>query len=301
MILSRVAALSPATQSFLAAAAVLGQHSSLSTISSVAQLPDAQGEVDAAVAAGLLSEGALLSEVAFTHPLYRAAIYADLSPTNRRGLHARAAELVTGRARLAHRVAASSGPDEALADELEASARASVAAGDRGASAWALEQAAALSPASGDRERRLLDAAVVHLEAADTPAAARVLACCEASSARRDALTGLMGVFTGSPSAEGRLLASWQAHDPETEHEIEQRAPRPRWPTGWSSLVAPSRDLRGRIGRSAARARVRSCGPWHVRPRRTLWRRPVAAQMGWLCSTSCPSRGTRYQSLRPTP
>ena len=224
VILSRVAALSPATQSFLAAAAVLGQHSSLSTISSVAQLPDAQGEVDAAVAAGLLSEGALLSEVAFTHPLYRAAIYADLSPTNRRGLHARAAELVTGRARLAHRVAASSGPDEALADELEASARASVAAGDRGASAWALEQAAALSPASGDRERRLLDAAVVHLEAADTPAAARVLACCQASSARRDALTGLMGVFTGSPSAEGRLLASWQAHDPETEHEIGARA-----------------------------------------------------------------------------
>jgi ATP/maltotriose-dependent transcriptional regulator MalT len=37
-------------------------------------------------------------------------------------------------------------------------------------------------------------------------------------------LTGLLGVFTGSPGAEGRLLAAWQAHDPETEPEIGGRA-----------------------------------------------------------------------------
>ena len=108
--------------------------------------------------------------------------------------------------------------------ELEASARATAAAGDAGAAAWALEQAAALSPAVPDRERRLLDAAVVLLNAADTPAAARVLASCQVSSARRDALTGLLGVFTGSPSAEGRLLAAWQEHDPRTEREIGARA-----------------------------------------------------------------------------
>ena len=116
------------------------------------------------------------------------------------------------------------GPDEALASELEASARATAAAGDAGASAWALEQAAALSPAAEDREARLLDAAVVLLNAADSPAAARVLASCQAPSARRDALTGLLGVYTGSPSAEGRLLAAWQAHDPQTEREVGARA-----------------------------------------------------------------------------
>ena len=132
--------------------------------------------------------------------------------------------MVAGRARLAHRAAASLGPDEALAGELEASARATSAAGDAAASAWALEQAAALSPAAQDRESRLLDAAVVLLNAADTPAAARVLASCQVSSARRDALTGLLGVFTGSPGAEGRLLSAWQAHDPETEREIGARA-----------------------------------------------------------------------------
>ncbi len=91
VILARVAALPAATQSFLAAAAVLGQHAPISAIASVAQLPDARHEVDAAVAAGLLTEGHP-AELAFTHPVYRAAIYADLSPTRRRELHARAAE-----------------------------------------------------------------------------------------------------------------------------------------------------------------------------------------------------------------
>ncbi len=224
VILARVAALPAATQSFLAAASVLGQHAPVSAIVSVARLPDAGNEVDAAVAAGLLADGASLLELAFSHPLYRAAIYADLSPASRRELHARAAEVVVGRARLAHQAAAALGPDEDLATELEASAQATAAAGDAGAAAWALEQAAALSPAVPDRERRLLDAAVVLLNAADTPAAARVLASCQVSSARHDALTGLLGVFTGSPSAEGRLLAAWQEHDPRTEREIGARA-----------------------------------------------------------------------------
>jgi DNA-binding CsgD family transcriptional regulator len=224
VILARVAALPATAQSFLAAASVLGQHAPIAAIVSVARLPGARSEVDAAVAAGLLTEADSALELAFTHPLFRAAIYADLSPASRRELHARAAEAVAGRARLAHLVAAALGPDEALAGELEASARAAAVAGDADASAWALEQAAALSPAGQARETRLLDAAVVLLNAADTPAAARVLAACQAPSARRDALTGLLGVFTGSPSAEDRLLAAWQAHDPAAEREIGARA-----------------------------------------------------------------------------
>jgi DNA-binding CsgD family transcriptional regulator/predicted ATPase len=224
VILARVAALPAAAQSFLAAASVLGQHAPIPAIASVAGSPDPENEVDAAVAAGLLTEGASTLELVFSHPLYRAAIYADLSPASRRELHARAAQVVTGWAQLAHRAAAALGPDEALAADLQASAQATAAAGDEAASAWALEQAAALSPGAADRERRLLDAAVVLLNAADAPAAARVLASCQAASARRDALTGLLGVYTGSPSAEGHLLAAWQAHDRETEGEIGARA-----------------------------------------------------------------------------
>jgi DNA-binding CsgD family transcriptional regulator len=263
VILARVAALPAATQSLLAAASVLGQHAPIPAIASVARLPDAQDDMDAAVAAGLLTEGDP-AELAFTHPVYRAAIYADLSPASRRDLHARAAEVVAGRARLAHRVAASVGPDEALARELEGSARASAAAGDAAASAWALEQAAALSAAAADRESRLLDAALALLNAADTPAAARVLASCQASSARRDALTGLLGVFTGSPSAEGRLLAAWQAHDRESESEIGARAAtslanwmvlagRPDQALMWSD-----RAVGGTVAGSALRAMART-------------------------------------------
>jgi DNA-binding CsgD family transcriptional regulator len=264
VILSRVAGLSTAAQAFLAAASVLGHHASASTIASVAQLPDAQEAIDAAVAAGLLSESALASELTFTHPLYRAAIYADLSPTGRRALHARAAEFVAGRAGLTHRVAASLGPDEALAREFEESARASVELGDLAASAWALEQAASLSLAAADRERRLLDAAVVQLNAADTSAAARVLASCEASSARYDALMGLLGVFSGSPTTEGRLLAAWQTHDPEGEREIGARAAtslanwmvisgRPEQAIEWGG-----RAVDGTVADSAVRAMART-------------------------------------------
>ena len=57
VILARVAALPAAAQSLLAAASVLGQHAPVSAIVSVARLPDARNEVDAAVAAGLLTEG----------------------------------------------------------------------------------------------------------------------------------------------------------------------------------------------------------------------------------------------------
>jgi len=260
VILARVAGLPATTQSFLAAASVLGQHAPVSAIMSAARLPDAQHEVDTAVAAGLLTEGASALELAFTHPLYRAAIYADLSPASRRDLHARAAEVAVGRARLAHRAAAALGPDEALATELEGSARALAAAGDAGAAAWALEQAAAVSLAAQDREGRLLDAAVVLLNTADTAAAARVLATCQVSSARRDALTGLLGVFTGSPSAEDRLLSAWQAHDPQTEREIGARAAtslanlmvlsgRPEQALAWADRAvggtAPGSALRG--------------------------------------------------------
>jgi DNA-binding CsgD family transcriptional regulator/tetratricopeptide (TPR) repeat protein len=224
VILSRVAGLPATAQAFLAAASVLGHHAPASTIAAVAQLSDAREAVDAAVAAGLLRESALASELTFSHPLYRAAIYADLSPTTRRGLHARAAEFVTGSAGLTHRAAASVGPDEELAREFEESARSNAALGELGASGWALEQAASLSLTGADGERRLLDAAVVHLNAADTAAASRVLASCQSFSARRDALLGLLGVLTGSPSAEDRLLAAWEAHDPKGEREIGARA-----------------------------------------------------------------------------
>jgi DNA-binding CsgD family transcriptional regulator len=224
VILARVAALSTATQAFVAAAAVLGHHASRAAIASVAQLSGDGDEGDEAVASGLLEADQMRAELGFPHPLYRAAISDDLSPAVRRQLHARAAAVVVGRQRLAHLVAAAAGPDEHLAGALEAAAVADAELGELVAAAWAFERSAYLSPDAGERERRLLDAAGVQLLAADNAGAARTLAACRGSGARRDALSGLLGVYTGSADAEHRLLAAWESHDPGTESEIGARA-----------------------------------------------------------------------------
>ena len=253
VILARVGVLSAPTQVFLAAAAVLGQHAAAGAISEVAELTDVRSAADESAEAGLLTRDGKYSDLVFAHPLYRAAIYADLSPGHRRELHARAAEVVTGRARLAHRVAAAPGPDDALAGQLESAAREAGGAGDSAAAAWALEQSAALSTVPHERERRLLDAAVILLNSADTPAAERILAACDVSSARRDALLGLLGVYTGSPTAEGRLLSAWEAHDPSLEPEIGARAAtslanwmtisgRPQEGLGWAARAVGATD-----------------------------------------------------------
>ena len=222
VILARVGALPGPTQSLLAAAAVLGQHAPMSTVMALAELPDARHEVDAAVAAGLVTEG-VASELTFVHPLYRAAIYGDLSPTRRRALHARAAELVAGRARLVHRVAASLGPDDALATELEGGADLRpppVTPAPRRGRWNRLPRCRSTRPTAS-------------VDCSTPPSSCSMQQIhqrphgswrCQVSSARRDALTGLLGVFTGSPTAESRLLAAWRTHDRQTETEIGARA-----------------------------------------------------------------------------
>ena len=224
VILARAATLSAPAQSFLAAGAVLGQHAPTSMIATVAGLADTTDAIDEVLLSGVMTERVIASELSFTHPLYRAAIYTDLSPTRRQMLHARAAEAVGGHVRLVHRIAACAGADEVLAGELEGVAQESLTLGELGAAAWAFEQAALLSSRAEDRERRLLDAAVVQLNAADATAAARVLALCHSDGARRAALTGLLGVYAGVPSAEDHLLKAWEGHDPQSEREIGARA-----------------------------------------------------------------------------
>ena len=215
VILARAASLSAPAQSFLAAGAVLGQHAPTSMIATVAGLADATDAIDEVVLSGVMTERVIASELSFTHPLYRAALYTDLSPTRRQMLHAHAAEAVGGHARLVHRIAACAGADEALAGELEGVAQESLMLGELGTAAWAFEQAALLSSRAEDRERRLLDAAVVQLNAADATAAARVLALCHSDGARRAALTGLLGLGvpigrSSGPSA--RWTGPWRDH-----------------------------------------------------------------------------------------
>jgi predicted ATPase len=71
VILGRVGTLPPATQTFLAAASVLGQHAPLALVMAVAELDEPQ---DGAIAAGLLIEGPSAAELIFVHTLYRESI-----------------------------------------------------------------------------------------------------------------------------------------------------------------------------------------------------------------------------------
>jgi hypothetical protein len=98
--------------------------------------------------------------VVLRHPLVRDAIYAGITATRRRALHARAASVVTESASWEHRVAALDRPDEDLAAQLERLADGEAAADRLALSATHLQWASDISPARADREQRLLTAAL---------------------------------------------------------------------------------------------------------------------------------------------
>ena len=158
LVLVRVAKLSPAAQDLVVAAAVLGTRSALSDVVALARTPDPLTALDESVRAGLLDEvlTGTAHHVAFAHELVRAAVYADLPPARRHGLHRAAAALLGGTAGMDHRVAAAIGPDPALAAELTALGRAEVRSRRWRQAADRLTAAADLSGDPEDRAARLV-------------------------------------------------------------------------------------------------------------------------------------------------
>jgi DNA-binding CsgD family transcriptional regulator len=139
--------------------------------------PDAAAPAEAA---GLIELGA---RVRFRHPLLRAAVYRAAAVPARREVHRALAEATDPDAdpdrRAWHHAHAATGPDEAVAGELERSAARAQGRGGVAAAAAFLQRSAELTPDPARRGARALAAARAKFAAAAPDAAYELLAMAE--------------------------------------------------------------------------------------------------------------------------
>lgn len=206
--------LSPTTQRFLDAAAVLGAVFPASTAAQMVGLEEAEPAVSEALAAGLLSS-ASAGRAAFGHPLLRAAIYSALPLSRRRQLHLSAAALTLGVDALLHRVDASEGFDDELADDLAAAAAAAGATDAFGPLQGELLLAATrCTTARSRRDARLVEAAAAFMERglAARARALRPLLDATAPTTAGEAVLALLDIDDGRfPAARDRCTAALDA------------------------------------------------------------------------------------------
>ena len=133
-----------------------------------------------AEAAGLIELGA---RVRFRHPLLRAAVYRAAALPDRREVHRALAEATDPAAdpdrRAWHRAHAATGPDEAVAGELERSAAGAQGRGGVAAAAAFLQRSAELTPDPARRGARALAAARAKFAAGAPDAACELLLMAE--------------------------------------------------------------------------------------------------------------------------
>ena len=208
----------PGAEHLIAAAAVLGTSCPLALAGRLAEVTDPLEALEQAAAAHLLQDHPTAIErlVAFPDPLVRAAVYHNIGPARRAGLHARAARLVGSEpAALRHRVAAACGPDPGLAAEAAALAGQQAAAGSWTAAADNMLAAATLAATPTERGRSVLKA-IDYLLLAGGPAEATALAdelATVARNARRDYVLGRPAVAAGRHADAGPQLTRARQND----------------------------------------------------------------------------------------
>jgi DNA-binding CsgD family transcriptional regulator len=188
------------TKGILEMLAVLNLRVPLAQLGQAAQAGSPGTAIEPAVAAGLVNwqPEDPTCPVAIRHPLVRDAIYAGITMTRRRQLHARAALFASEAASWEHRVAALDRLDEDLAAQLEHLAGEEAAGGRLAMAATHLQWASDISPALADRERRLLTAAL-HLMLAEESRGLALRQAVEASapSPLRSGVLGTMAYSSG--------------------------------------------------------------------------------------------------------
>jgi DNA-binding CsgD family transcriptional regulator len=134
------------------------------------------GAADASGADGLLTVD---ERVTFRHPLVRSAVYRAASPDERRVAHTALAAAIDAAAdpdrHAWHRAAATTGPDERVAAELESAAERARARGGLAAAAAFLQRSAALTTDVVRRDGRAISAARTSMDAGDFAGARRLL------------------------------------------------------------------------------------------------------------------------------
>jgi ATP/maltotriose-dependent transcriptional regulator MalT len=170
MTVRRLVELPPDARLLGSALAVLNQRAPLDLVARVAGIDESAAALEPLLATGFVtwSPGEVATPIEFTHPLYRTAVYDDLTPTRRRDLHRSAAAVLSGDAATVHRVAGANLGDEELAAELAADARAKAAAGARSIAARDLFWASSISADPSRREHYLLGAAAHLLDDGQT-------------------------------------------------------------------------------------------------------------------------------------
>jgi DNA-binding CsgD family transcriptional regulator len=167
---ARVTDLPPATQRFLLVAALDDDDGLPETLRAATVLEStSKAEPEGDVLAPAIEAKVITVEdgtISFRHPLIRSAIAQSATLLQRSAAHSALADLMVDQPdrRIWHRAAASLGPDEGIAVDLEAAADRAVRQGSPAVAIAALERAARLSVGTVSRGARLLHAAELAFE-----------------------------------------------------------------------------------------------------------------------------------------